>query len=404
MFSPSWMAALGAVAALALLERHSLLFTTAVLALTVSLAVAGWGRLAFRRLVFSRQLSPQRIFPGEVATLSLAVENRKRLPLPWVRLEEQVPEDARFSQGLIQAHYLPRRARLLTAFQVGWYERVTRRYQLTFAKRGCYTFGPARIASGDPFGFQKVERADPSTADVLVLPPVVPLEQLGIPPGLPLGGVRARRSLEADPAAIAGTRVYDPRDDFRDVHWFATARLGELQTKVYEPMVDHSAAVFLNAATVDPPWAGLNSEWLETAVTAAAAVLADCADRRVPIGLYSNGHVQGHGDHLRLPVGPPELVLSAALEGLARLLVPPLVAFETLLAQEAPALPVGAAVVVITAVMTEGMRRALADTASRRTTQVLLVGEAEAPPLPGVLSYRVTWEGGAADAVHIATC
>lgn len=402
MFSQPWMAALTAVAAFALLGRRPLLFAAAMLALTASLAVAGWGRLAFRRLAFSRRLTPQRIFPGEVATLSLAVENHKRLPLPWLRLEEQVPEDVRFSQGLVKAHYLPRRARLVTAFQVGWYERVTHRYQLTVARRGCYTFGPARVTSGDLFGFQMVEREDLATTDLLVLPPVVPLERLGLPPGLPLGGVRSQRSLEADPAAIAGTRLYDPRDDFRDVHWYATARMGELQTKVYEPMVDQSIAVFLNAATVDPAWAGLNSYWLETAVTAAASVLADCSDRHVPTGLYSNGHVQGQGGNLRLPVGPAEVAFPAALEGLACMLAPPIVAFETLLAQEAPLLPMGATVVVITAVMTEGLQRALADAASRRTTLVLLVGGAEAPSLPGVLSHYVTWEGGAGDAVHVA--
>lgn len=401
MFSQGWMWVLGVAAALGLLSQRPLFFAAALLALATSLVVVAWGRVAFRGVVFVRRIKPDRVFPGDVVTLSLAVENRKRLPLPWLRLEEQVPEEAAFARGKVEAHYLPRRARLVSAFQVGWYERVTHHYQVTLARRGSYAFGPCQVTTGDLFGFEKVHRDDPGTAELLVFPPVVPLEQLGLPPGLPLGGVRSRNALEVDPAAIAGTRAYDPRDDFRDVHWYATARLGDLQTKVYEPMMDQSVAVFLNAATMDPAWAGQYPAWLETAVTTAASVLHDCSEGRIPIGLYSNGHVQGQGSTLRLPVGAPASVFAASLEGLARLLAPPVVAFDALLLQEAPRLPAGATVLVVTAVVSEGLRQVLAEVSATRAVVALLVGEASVPAFPGVSVHRVTWEGGRDDAVQV---
>ncbi|MHB9145116.1 MAG: DUF58 domain-containing protein [Symbiobacteriia bacterium] len=402
MFSALWSTLLVLLAMVALLAGRPLLFAGTFIALGVNLVIASWGRFGLRRVVLRRRINPDHVFPGEPVTLSLAIENHKLLPIPWLHLEEQIPDAAKVAKGRVGAHYLPRRARLLAGFQVGWHERVTQHYQVSFGQRGAYQFGPGRLTSGDVFGFATSHQDYPDVATLIVYPPLVPLEQLGLPSALPLGGARSHQSMEMDPTSIVGVRAYDPRDDFRDVHWYATARLGELQTKVYEPTLDQSVAVFLNVATYDPAWSGQQGEWLETAVTTAAAVLNDCAQRRIPSGLYSNGHLLGEGLVLRMPVSASAGFLPAALEALARLVAPPSIAFEAVWAEEALRLPLGTTVVFITAVATGGFLRAVNEAALRHPVVALLVGEASLPPPPGVAAYHVTWGGDADDAVRVA--
>ncbi len=132
------------------------------------------------------------------------------------------------------------------------------RYNLLLRKRGVYRLGPASIESGDLFGI--FEQIDPNgPVDYLtVFPETLPFQTLQLPSGDPFGDRRARRRLYEDPNQPMGVRDYHPEDDFRRIHWPATAHTGDLQVKVYQPISARMLVVCLNVLTLKHYWEGTN--------------------------------------------------------------------------------------------------------------------------------------------------
>jgi uncharacterized protein (DUF58 family) len=143
---------------------------------------------------------------------------------------------------------------------------------LRFPLRGFYKIGPVTYESGDIFTLFTREREHQYVDTLIVYPQIWPLEELGLPPKEPFGELRVRQSLFTDPIRTRGIRDYQPQDRFRDVHWKASARRGQLQTKVYDPSTGMTMAVFLNVATFARHWMGFDPDLLERAISVAASI------------------------------------------------------------------------------------------------------------------------------------
>ena len=61
-----------------------------------------------------------------------------------------------------------------------------------------------------------------------------PLAGYDIASRRPIGEIRIQHRLYEDPTRIAGVRRYEAGDPLNRVHWRATARTGQLHSKVYE--------------------------------------------------------------------------------------------------------------------------------------------------------------------------
>src|SRR5699024_8881445 len=60
------------------------------------------------------------------------------------------------------------------------------------------------------------------------------------------GGFTERNALFSDPLMTNGTRGYIPEDSMRDIHWKASAKTGELQTRLYDKMTRVSWLILIN--------------------------------------------------------------------------------------------------------------------------------------------------------------
>ncbi|HCJ36385.1 MAG TPA: DUF58 domain-containing protein, partial [Ktedonobacter sp.] len=148
-----------------------------------------------RQLSYQRQFSEQRVLFGEQITLSLAVENAKLLPLPWLEIEDTVPRALTMTGQHTRVSIVGETAVLENLFSTRWYERVTRRYTLQCNARGVHKFGPTRLRSGDVFGFISNEESLENWQYLLVYPLVVPLTRFSLPARHPFGDRRAPRRL-----------------------------------------------------------------------------------------------------------------------------------------------------------------------------------------------------------------
>lgn len=310
-----WYLACTGMLLLALILRQPVLLILGLLALLILVLIDVWARYCLTDLRFERTLSQQRVNFGEEVSLSVTIENAKLLPLPWLEVEDEMPRAFSVLGRQLRVNPTTSRAILESLFSTRWYERVTRRYTLLCNTRGVHMFGPTSMSSGDLFGFtEKSERLD-NRQYMLVYPLIVPLSSFNLPARHPFGDRRAPRRLLEDPSRVIGVRDYTYGDDLRRVHWKATARALQLQSKVYEPTTTYTLTLFLNISTHINKYYNPHPDLLELSVCAAASVASWALHEGYAVGLYTNSlpHVPEHG--AIQPLMPEQIGLKSGTGG-----------------------------------------------------------------------------------------
>jgi uncharacterized protein (DUF58 family) len=222
---------------------------------------------------------------GDSIEVKVELENRGRLSVPWVVVEDSVPD-----RGM---HKIRPRVHVdgpwvaLTRLAAGEKETVLE-YEVKFSQRGYYQFGPLLVETGDVFGLHRRYRLLTEPQFVLVLPKVLALEGYNLASRRPIGEIRVAHRLFEDPTRLAGVRLFQQGDPLNRVHWRATARTGALHSRVYENsrvagatlLLDFHQAGFLGGA-------GENSA--ELAIVTVVALANAVFLQGQQIGLVTNG-------------------------------------------------------------------------------------------------------------------
>lgn len=390
MFNARWLLLILLMALIGLaMQQPGLLMLAALLGTIVPLAWL-WAHYALSRVQYERHFSERRVFAGEQVELALQVTNRKLLPLSWLRIVDQFPKginllEEETTSSSNEVHYL------VNALSLRWYERVRWISRLSCEQRGYYHFGPARLASGDLFGLFQQQGEQPQQDYLIVYPQVKPLEAFDLPTKELFGDIRAELRMFEDPSRVVGIRDYGPGDPFKQIHWKATARRHALQVKVYEPTTTAQVLLMLNIATLPKYWQGIVRERLEYVISLAASLANQATEKRFQIGVVANGCWPLSEQPLRVLPSRDPAQLTHVLEALAAVSSMPTLPFEDMLMREAPHLPWGATLVLITSVMTEPIAAAMVKLrqAGRRLLLISLDGE----PWPGDLAGIQVYQG-----------
>jgi uncharacterized protein (DUF58 family) len=344
---------------------------------------AFWRHFALSGVTYERDYERTHAFPGEAVRLTLTISNRKPLPVTWLQFKDQLPVAPEGADDLTVAASLAGGGhQLVNTVSLGPYEKIRRATTIRLPRRGFYQIGPVEYLAGDVFALFTVERRHSYHDTVVIYPRVWPLQALSIPARELLGELRVRRSLFTDPVCTRGIRHYQPQDRFRDVHWKASARRGELQTKVYDPASGMSVVVFLNVATFPRHWMGYTPKLLERAISVTASIAKFAVEQRWSVGVCANGSVPGSDQPIRVPPGRSPDQLLRMLEALAAVTPFATGSVELLMHRESARLPWASSLILVTALITPEMVEALNRLrgAGRR---VVLVSLAQEPP-PGV--------------------
>jgi hypothetical protein len=137
--------------------------------------------------------------------------------------------------------------------------------------------------------------------------------------------------------------------------------------------------IFLNVATLIRHWHGYIPELQERAISVAGSLAALASEERMPVGLIANGALPNSDQALRVLPGRSPSQLMHILELLAAVTPFATQPIEELLVEQAPHLPWGATVVVVTAIAHEDLLATLLDLAAAGR-RVVLVTLAEEPP------------------------
>lgn len=310
----------------------------------------------------ARRPVPARVQIDEPARVELSIVNPSRARSPVIRAEEIVD----YALG-------DRPRGIIPPLRRG--ETHTMTYAVRSSVRGRHRLGPLTIGVSDPFGLTDRDLTLQSTAEILVLPRVVPLVDAS-------RGSHGVGSEGTVPHMVAlhgeddvSVRDYRHGDDLRRVHWPATARTGNLMVRQEDRPAMKRAVVLLDSR--HSVHGATPSRSLEWAVTMAASVVAHV-------------HQQGYAVHLVTAstepgVGQDSATPAAAMEALALVSPGPDEDLSGVLHAAGPAVGPGGLIICLIGACTDDDARAVASLrppGSRAVAVILGSGEsAEATAL-----------------------
>jgi len=237
-----------------------LVYPLVVVALAVGVGLA-LSRLGLAVLKVERTVGAARIEQDEHTTVRVDVTSS--IFLPWLYWEDRI-SGAEVEEACALDAVWPGAVRSLA-------------YELKPGRRGLVRVGPTVAEVTDPFGLFRRYVAVGGVDFVTVWPRRVPLG-VQLRAQAPVHEVPRRRSLFEDPTRIAGVRAWRRGDGARRIHWRATARAGELLSRVYEPAVLGGALLVVDAG-----------EGLDFAATVAASLAEHVLAGGRRVGLLANG-------------------------------------------------------------------------------------------------------------------
>ncbi|MCL2057250.1 MAG: DUF58 domain-containing protein [Oscillospiraceae bacterium] len=239
-----------------------------------------WDRGLSLRLAFSAKEA----WEGETLTLTEELTNAKPLPLPWVTAKFQLSRSLKFLAGesfKVSDDYYQH-----DLFRVNMYQRVTRKLPFVCGRRGYYRIKSMDVGSSDILASTKLVKRLQSTAELTVLPKLIPAPEIEILTQQIQGDVEVRRFTNPDPFQFRGIREYFPRDDFRHINFKASARTGSLMVNQYGETATQELIILLNLETY-ADWE--REEVYEEAIRIAASVAGYFSGLGVAVGLRCTG-------------------------------------------------------------------------------------------------------------------
>jgi uncharacterized protein (DUF58 family) len=305
-------------------------------------------RRIFHRVVYTRAFKDDALFAGESTEMVETIENRKLLPMPWVRAESRMDRMLRFPEAADRTirHGLYHQS----VFALMPYTRITRRHPVQAVKRGLYRLDSVTLTAGDPLMLTEATRTIELTAHLTVYPRLLPEEKIPLPCHSLLGDITLRRWIVPDPFLRAGTRPYEPGDGLHNVHWKATARAGALQVHRSEYTAAPRLMILFNVDTTpDLRDKEPEPDRVEYGLSLAATIADSAVRRGIPVGLLTNARCIGRDRIVRIPCRCSKEHLVGLCQTLASVQIQRSVTIYTLLEQEIGSRPTGTDYLLITA-------------------------------------------------------
>lgn len=266
---------------------------TWIILILAALALAAlehfWEPYALKALHFRGELDRAIAEPGEPVTWSGTVENRSRLPIPFVRLTEKFPVQAKVAaeKAWEDSHCTHSMAQWFVEEKLSLppHRSSTRSVKFTFSQRGLYEVGSYRLSAGDLLGFKEATKYG-DWQEIVVIPErskqQTSIDALG---GF-LGDISVRRFILEDPMLTLGFRDYTGREPMKSISWTRTATAGSLQVKQYDHTAEQHVMILLNTE-------GATSDELEECFRLMRTVCERLEEKKIPYGFRTNGNLPG---------------------------------------------------------------------------------------------------------------
>lgn len=291
-----------------------------------------------KKLTYKRFFSRCCAFEGDKLELVEVIRNVKIMPVPWLRAESRISPHLRFGSAAIsEEREISANRYHRSVFFMGPFSQITRRHHVTCLKRGHYEAGSVALTAGDLFGFSQKTRQLNIDCALDVYPRILGEDELDTPSTRWQGELAVKRWIMPDPFLTSGVRDYRAGDPMRDIHWRASARMGQLQVKVRDYTADPRMMVVLNVQTSEEQWGDLmdyEQEGIEQGIRIAATLCMRALSSGVEAGFACNGCLfgeRGTGKTVFVPARSSSDQADVLLTTMARLEIHREMTFSTFL-------------------------------------------------------------------------
>ena len=156
---------------------------------------------------------------GDVLEERIIVHNQGLIPVHWIEIQDHT--------NIPDIHKA-------IGTSVDPINNSTWRIQHVCTHRGLFTLGPTTVHTSDLFGLIKLSIHDPSSANILITPPVLPLPDIEVASGGRAGDGRVSKGNMEQSVAVSNIRDYHPEDPLHHIHWPSSAKYNQLTTRVFE--------------------------------------------------------------------------------------------------------------------------------------------------------------------------
>ena len=366
-------------------------------AFVVSLGGTLWSKLSLLEVVYDADPSETHAFVGDEVEITMTLENRKPLPIPWVQVIEFLPTGLLpLSEENVRHRAYAGGSEIVETTSLAGYERVRFQHAVRASHRGHYSIGPTELRSGDLFGlFGTVRRDSRSTQGITVYPRIVSLGGWELTVAKPIGDILAQNMFLDDPSRPRSVREYVPGDPLKRIDWKLSAKRDDLTVRTYDQSVNNDVVVLLESRTVDHAWHGYKYDVLESAVTCAASLALRCSDLGYRVGLVSNGVKPTRGVMSVVPPGDGARHVCTILESLAFVQPLSFSALEThAMGLGVQAISNGTSLILVAGFLTDRVLAYLYQKLQgRHQVSIVWVGREDPPCVPsiGVVDARETF-------------
>lgn len=260
------------------------------------------------KLKFSNHLIRKRILSGGDSEWELEFEN-KGLPIWGGNLKiwfHDVVEPK--SGGLANYNGL---VEMDLPFTIGFNEKLALKVPVTGGARGLSRI--QKMELNIPFllgeGEAVIEYRSLILQELLVYPKIHRISSVYAPSVHKPGHFNLNHSLFSDPFQPIGTRAYVPTDQFQHIHWKASARMQNYQTKIFTQVANESMLFMLDVAAFYGTIPNM-----EARIEELASFVENCFKENIPYALAVNIRSAGTMPYLYLPVGEGQVHRQRALE------------------------------------------------------------------------------------------
>jgi uncharacterized protein (DUF58 family) len=193
---------------------------TIFIALGLVLAFSGYTIHHLRNhLEIQRQMRFGWAKVGDVVEERIILHNKGLIPAHWIEIEDHTD-----IPGHPQA----------IGTSVDAQNKTTWRIRHVCTRRGLYRLGPTTVHTSDLFGLFHLSIHDPTTANILITPPILPLPAIQVASGGRTGDGRFGKGNLEQSVAVSTVRDYQPQDPLHHIHWPLSIKHQTLTTRVFE--------------------------------------------------------------------------------------------------------------------------------------------------------------------------
>lgn len=296
------------------------LFFIGIVALAVGLSSVYYVRYITNQIALQNVKRAVRMFPEDEETILLTFRNNGKLPIFsstfsfFTDNQVSVKGVKELANGRFKDNY---------CFPLTIMPNETRQYQLKIKanKRGPARISEIKLEVKDLLGMVRGVMYFDSVykKDFIVYPTADPVKGIERLIQIQQGERPYAFSYFQDPTLTVGTRDYIIGDSFKQIHWKASARKPELQTKILEKTTSLSWTLILNITTTKGDSLSIVDPNLEQNISYMAFMCQYATQKNIPFSIYVNIRARGKVPVFHLDVGQGRPHLMKALELLARI-------------------------------------------------------------------------------------